>query len=115
MKKIDLNHAKGILTNLKKEDFNQIFSVIFKKRTNGEIRKMVCRYGVTEYLAGGTKAFKDEDHELKTVFDMQKQAYRSIALESLIQIKVKGEVYIVEENQKLLTEAENQKVTALMD
>ena len=95
IKKIDLNHAKGLLTNLKKKDFNQVFTVVFIKRTDGTKRVMNCRYGVEKYLKGGKKAFKDKDHDLKTVFDMQKMAYRSISLEGLLELHIEGVIYKV--------------------
>lgn len=99
---IALSAAKGLLTKLKNEDYMQVFHVEFIKRTNGEYRKMNCRYGVTKALAGGQKAFNDEDYQLKTVYDMDKAGYRSIALEGLVKFKIKGKVYIVIENKDQL-------------
>lgn len=69
----------------------KLFSVCFLKRTSNEERKMLCRTGVTSHLAGGEKKFKDSDKGLITVFDMSKQGYRSIPIDGLIWIKIKGE------------------------
>lgn len=71
----------------------KIFSVTFIKRTTGERRTMVCRLGVKSHLKGGEKSFDDAEHRLLTVFDTAKDAYRSIALESVEQIKINGEVW----------------------
>lgn len=71
----------------------QIFSVVFVKRTTGEIREMVCRIGVTSHLRGGVKKFNDKEKNLLTVFDVQKNGYRSIPLENIIRVKIKGVVY----------------------
>ena len=69
----------------------KLFSVRFTKRTTGEERTMLCRTGVTSHLAGGEKKFSDKDKNLITVFDMSKQQYRSIPIEGLLWIKIKGE------------------------
>ena len=71
----------------------RIFRVTFIKRTNGELRNMVCRFGVKSHLRGGVKAFSDTEKKLFTVFDMQKKAYRSIPLDSIVEVKVNNEVY----------------------
>jgi hypothetical protein len=69
------------------------FFVVFKKRTDGTIREMRCRTGVKKHLKGGTKKFKDEDKNLLTVFDLDKVAYRSIPLDTIIRVKIGGRVY----------------------
>jgi hypothetical protein len=71
----------------------KIFSVTFVKRTTGEIRQMVCRLGVKKHLKGGEKAFDDAEHRLLTVFDVVKKDYRSIACESITDIRLAGEEY----------------------
>jgi hypothetical protein len=71
----------------------RIFSVVFVKRTTGEIREMVCRMGVTSHLRGGVKKFNDQEKNLITVYDVQKNGYRSIPLENIIRVKVNGVVY----------------------
>jgi hypothetical protein len=70
-----------------------IFSVEFIKRTTGEKRLMVCRLGVKSHLKGGTKKFDDTEKKLLTVFDVQKNAYRSIPLDQIIRVKISGRVY----------------------
>ena len=60
-----------------------IFTVTFVNRTTGETRVMNCRKGVVSHLTGGEKKYDPKDKGLVCVFDMQKQAYRSIALESI--------------------------------
>ncbi len=67
----------------------KIFTIRFTKRTTGELREMVCRQGVKKYLAGG-KSIDFASHKLIPVYDMQKQAYRSISIEGITEIKVDG-------------------------
>lgn len=74
-------------------DDGKIFSVTFIKRTTGEIREMVCRLGVKSHLRGGVKKFDDKEKNLLTVFDVQKNGYRSIPLENIIKVKVNGVTY----------------------
>lgn len=71
-------------------------AVVFRKRTTGELRKMVFRTGVTSHLKGGDKPYDAAEHRLITVFDAQKNAYRTIPVEGLLSIKVDGEWLTVE-------------------
>ena len=77
-------------TDLLKLFGNKIVNVTFTKRTTGAIRSMNCRLGVTSKLKGGAKSFSDKDKGLLTVYDMVKQAYRSIPLESIKSITTGG-------------------------
>ncbi len=83
----------------------QIFSVVFKKRTNGEIRKMRCRMGVTKYLKGGERAYDFKEKNLLPVFDLEKGEYRSIPIEAIITMN--GHPPIKEEIDELIAEAES--------
>lgn len=74
-------------------DDGHIFSVEFVKRTTGEERHMLCRIGVKSHLKGGTKKFSDTEKNLLTVFDVQKNGYRSIPLENIIRVKINGRTY----------------------
>lgn len=74
-------------------DDGHIFSVDFIKRTTGEQRHMLCRIGVKSHLKGGTKKFSDTEKNLLTVFDVQKNGYRSIPLENIIRVKINGRTY----------------------
>ena len=71
-----------------------IFSVDFVKRTTGEIRHMVCRRGVTKHLKGGELGYNAKEKDLLSVFDMQKNGYRMISLDSLITLKCHGAEYV---------------------
>jgi hypothetical protein len=71
----------------------QIFSVEFIKRTTGELRRMVCRLGVKKHLKGGTAAYDAKEHNLLTVFDMEKNGYRSIPVEAVLSLTVHGQTF----------------------
>ena len=71
-----------------------IFSVTFIKRTTGELRKMVCRRGVKRHLAGGELKYKPKNLGLLSVYDMEKQAYRSTSCEAIQEVHLKGQHYI---------------------
>jgi len=70
-----------------------IFSVEFIKRSNGELRKMVCRLGVKKHLRGGAKAYDSKQHNLLTVFDMESAGYRSIPVDSIQRLIVNGQTF----------------------
>ncbi len=76
-------------TEIKKMVGNQFFSALFVKR-NGEIRKMLCRVGVKRYLKGGEK--KCDYDNLLTVYDVKKRGYRTINLDTLVQLKANGRI-----------------------
>ena len=69
----------------------QIFSVEFIKRTDGSLRRMVCRLGVTRHLKGGDAAYDAKAKNLLCVFDMEKGDYRSIPVESVRSLSVHGQ------------------------
>jgi len=68
----------------------RIFTAKFIKRGDNEVRIMQARIGVKKYLKtpnGTGRAWKDKDHNLTTVFDMQKKGYRCIPHEGVYEIK----------------------------
>ena len=67
-----------------------IYSVSFKKRTDGTIRKMICRGKVVKGLRGGTLKFNPLERDLVQVYDMRKKGYRLVPCENVISIKAKG-------------------------
>lgn len=81
----------------------RIFSVRFVKRTTGEERYMTCRTGVKSKLSQKPDAKKKttdfEANKLIAVFDMQANdgegGYRSIPIEGMREILIKGEWFHV--------------------
>ena len=67
-----------------------IYSVSFQKRTDGSVRKMICRGKVFKGLRGGTLKFNPLERDLVQVYDMRKKGYRLIPCENVISIKAKG-------------------------
>lgn len=73
-----------------------IFGVRFIKRTDGEIRDMVCRLGASNKVkgdAGNGPAYDPIEKGLLPVWDMQKDGFRSIPLDNIIHVKIKGTEY----------------------
>ena len=90
MKKIS---RKDIL-HLLEQNKGNVFSVVFLKK-DGSIRHMTCRFGVKKHLKGGELKFNPIEKSLLVVFDMQKEAYRMINLETISNINMKGVEYNV--------------------
>lgn len=88
-----LTNRKATRIIRKAKESGKVFSVTFIKRTTGEPRRMLCRGGVTSKLKGGEKQYEPSEYKLSVVYDMEKQAYRSIPLDSVVQIKAFGKVY----------------------
>lgn len=74
----------------------KVFSARFIKRTNGEVRNINCRLGVTKHLKGGELKYKPASKNLVGVFDMQGGEYRMIDIDGLLEIQVEGEGFAVE-------------------
>jgi len=88
---VRVNAVRDIL----KKSNGQIFTVAFRKRTNGEIRIMNARLGVQKRLTGKGMSYNPKNRGLMTVFDMQKQEYRMIDIRTVIWLKVNGTMYTV--------------------
>lgn len=69
----------------------KLFSVEFIK-ANGKRRKMVCRTGVKRYLKGGKSTTSHCPH-LVTVYDVQAKGYRSVNLDTVLNVKMFGQSF----------------------
>ena len=87
----------------------KFFRVIFTKRTNGELRTMDCRTGVSKFIKkdkngnGKGLAFKPKDHDLIPVWDLKAwdpeskdTGYRFINIRTVKEIRFAGEVHSFE-------------------
>jgi hypothetical protein len=80
---------------LRNETSGLIFSVFFKKRTDGKMREMTCRVGVKAQLRGGKLPYPPKAHNLLPVFDLQVRDYRMVNLTDLVSFNIHGETFIV--------------------
>ena len=73
---------------------NTIFSVLFRKRSNpDELRHMHCRFGVRKGLTGVGASYDPVENGLMVVYDVDKRGYRSIPLEGIEQITIRGKTF----------------------
>ena len=86
---IKKNVAKKMIYNLQ----GKVFGATFVKK-DGSIRNINCRTGVAKYLKGGEKRY-DYDN-LLCVYDMQSRGYRTINIDTLMQLRTGGNTYHVE-------------------
>ena len=77
------------------ESEGKIFSVVFKKRTTGEWRKLIGRLGVHKNINGTGLKYDPASKQLMTVYDMQNQGWRMINKESITALQTKGESYVI--------------------
>ena len=73
---------------------NKIFSCIFRKK-DGSFRYMNCRLGVKKGIKGTGKPVHNKSNSYLTVFDLKKNQYRVINLETMVLIKIGGTEYYV--------------------
>ena len=74
----------------------QVFGAKFTKR-DGTVRSGSFRLGVRSHLQGGEKSYDTDARGHLTVFDMTKRAYRTIRVESLIEVNAHGTTWRVSE------------------
>lgn len=73
------------------------FSATFTKK-DGTIRVMNARLGVKKHLKGGDKSYNAEDFNYLTVFDVSKKEYRTINVNTLLELRVKGKTITIKES-----------------
>lgn len=94
---ITIPEAETKLLDHRSNGKGKIFSVIFVKRTTGELRIMNARFGVRKGIKGVGLSFDAKVHGLIGVFDMIKNEYRFINVSGLKKIRIGGEEYEVKE------------------
>lgn len=70
---------------------NTIFSVKFTKK-DGTVRTMVARLNVKKGVKGTGMAYDPIEKGLLPVFDMEKKGFRMINLNTVLELKIKGEL-----------------------
>ncbi|MAH47140.1 hypothetical protein CMI37_15035 [Candidatus Pacearchaeota archaeon] len=86
---ISKEQAKDIIYNQR----GKIFGATFIKK-DGSIRDMNCRTGVAKYLKGGHKLYNYGN--LICVFDLKNKGYRTINIDTLRSLRIKGDTFYVE-------------------
>jgi len=71
----------------------KFFAVEFEKR-DGTLRTMQARLGVTAHLKGGTKSYSDAAHGIVTVYSVDAGGYRSVRLDAIRSLTVRGTTYV---------------------
>ena len=97
MNKITLEMAEKLI----KSSNGEIFSVTFQKK-DGTMRVLTGRLGVTEGLKGTGLAFDPSDYDMIPVYDIQKNAYRMVNINTITTIRTGGTEYTVIENEDLV-------------
>ena len=87
--------SRNVVVDAIKATNGQMFTVVFKKRSDGTIRRMNCRLGVKKYLKGGKSTTQGAN--VLTVFDVTKGGYRSIPIEGIIQVRCNGTTFEVKD------------------
>ena len=83
---------KQTLQQIKKAN-NTIFSVEFIKK-DGSVRTMTARLNVKKGIKGTGMSYDPIEKGLLPVWDMQKNAYRMINLQTVTKLQIKGEELI---------------------
>lgn len=82
------------LQMLEKARDGRIFVVEFIKRTDGSIRRMICRRGVHKDIKGTGMSYDPTSKALLTVWDIEAAGYRMINLADLVSLSMGSKKYI---------------------
>ena len=77
------------IKEFKNEVKGNFFRACFVKK-DGTIREMTARFGVKKHLKGGELGYNPEALNYIIVFDVEKEAYRTINLDKLVYLRYNG-------------------------
>jgi len=77
------------IQDFKNEVKGNFFRACFVKK-DGTIREMTARFGVKKHLKGGELKYNPEALNYIVVFDVEKEAYRTINMDKLIFLRYNG-------------------------
>lgn len=86
--------SKVVAVEMINKSKGKIFTAKFIKK-NGKVRTMNCRIGVSKGVNGKGMAYNPSLKGLKPVFDMQSKEWRSINLETISELNIGKQKYIV--------------------
>ena len=78
------------------------YGLTFKARKTGEIKKMICKNGVTKHLKSSNavdrmkRMRQNQANNLLSVYSLDRQGYRSVGLETITEVRANGEVFSVD-------------------
>jgi hypothetical protein len=81
------------IQEFKTEVKGNFFRACFLKK-DGTVREMTARFGVKKHLKGGELSYNPEDFNYVVVFDVDKQAYRTINMDKLIFLRYNGKEFL---------------------
>lgn len=89
-----------------------IWTITFIKRTTGEVRVMNARFGVTKHLKGGSLKYDPAKKNLLGCFDVKggtesEPGYKMINLETLINLKFRGYLWVWRVNDQVFERQNN--------
>lgn len=71
-----------------------IFAIEFIRRSDGALDAMTCRTGVTKGTKGKSMGYNPKDHGLLSVYSMDKKGFRSIPVENIRRLAMRGKRYV---------------------
>lgn len=86
--------SKVIATELINKSKGRIFTATYRKK-NGELRVMNCRLGVSKGVNGKGMAYDPSLIGQKPVFDMQIKEWRMLNLETIRELNINKQKYMV--------------------
>lgn len=97
-KKVFKAITKVVAVELINKSGGRIFTVTYKKKDN-TIRVMNCRLGVKKGVNGVGMSYNPTLKGLKPVFDMVKNEFRMLNLETIKRLSINGQDYIIESSE----------------
>lgn len=86
-------NARKLAGFIRREAGATLFGVEFIKRSDGSLRRMVCRLGVAKGVTGEGRKFDPLSKGLLGVYDIQAGGYRMVPLEGVQVLRIRGVAY----------------------
>jgi hypothetical protein len=88
--------SKEQLRYILKNSKGKIMTVVYRKK-DGSIRTINTRTGVKKNITGGGLKYNPDEHGYVILWDLRKQAYRTVNLNTVTALKGGGKVYAIKE------------------
>lgn len=75
------------------DNYGEVFTCRFIKRTTGEERILTGKLGVTEHLKGGELKYNKKEKGLISVYDLENNGYRMIPVDGILEVTIGEKTY----------------------
>ena len=83
------------VADLPSDQRGRLFSITFRKKSDGTIRRITGRLGVNRHLKNGGEHTGLGRDGILTVYDVHGRSYKSIHFDTMLSVRAGGQSYVV--------------------